>query len=92
MKPYRAPDGTWWGVEVRMPTHSSALLIFHHPTGDTARLNRYAWVNASSGVAQDPRGCLTPATVVAALDDRSMTRLFRRSMPISTDRPTYVVS
>lgn len=92
MKPFRGPDGTWWGVEVSMPSHSSAMLIFHHPSGDTARFNRYAWVNAATAGAQDPAGRLSKTSVSDALDDRTLARIFRRSMPISTDRPVYVVS
>ena len=92
MKAFRGPDGTMWGVEVRMPSHSGALLIFHHPTGETARLNRYAWVNARTPEAQDPRAVLSVAEVTQALDDRSLARVFRRSMPISTDRPVFIAS
>jgi hypothetical protein len=68
------------------------MVIFHHPTGETARLNRYAWVNAATPGAQDPGVRLSPESVTVALDDRVLSLLFRRSMPISTDRPTYVVS
>lgn len=89
---FRGPDGTMWGVEVRMPSHSSAMLIFHHPTGETARLNRYAWVNARTPEAQDPRAVLAAAAVERALDDRALARVFRRSMPISTDRPAFIAS
>lgn len=92
MTPFRAPDGTWWGVEVRMPSHSSAMVIFHHPTGETARLNRYAWVNAQSAESHDPRAQLPLTAVSAALDERTIARLFRRSHPISTDRPAFIAS
>lgn len=92
MKPYRAPDGTWWGAEVRMPSHSGAMVIFHHPTGETARLNRYAWMNVRSAVAQDPREHLSTATLAASLGDGELAKLFRRSVPVSTDRPSYIVS
>lgn len=92
MKPFRGPDGTWWGVEVAMPSHSSAMVMFHHPTGETARLNRYAWVNARDAGAHDPSSVLDAGTVAAALDERTLSRLFRRSMPISTDRPRFIAS
>jgi hypothetical protein len=32
---------------------------------------------------------LDPETVLAALDDRELARLFRRSMPVSTGRTGY---
>jgi hypothetical protein len=75
-----------------MATHSSALVIFHHPTGDSARRNRYAWFNASRPEASDPRARLAESTVIGALDDRTLQRLFRRSMPVETPRPAYIVS
>jgi hypothetical protein len=92
MTPFRAPDGVWWGVEVEMPTHSGALVLFHHPDGQSARRNRYAWVNARRPEANDPRARLTIEDVTGRLDDRELARLFRRSMPIETTRPSYIVS
>jgi hypothetical protein len=92
MTPYRAIDGTLWGVEVRMPTHSGALVIFHHPTGETARLNRYAWINARGETVHDPRTRLASAGLSQQLSERELARLFRRSMPIETARPAYIAS
>lgn len=92
MKPFRGPDGTWWGAEVRMPSHSGAMVIFHHPTGETARLNRYAWMNVRSAVAQDPREHLDAKSLAATLNEGELARLFRRSVPVNTDRPSYIVS
>lgn len=91
-KSFRAPDGTTWGVEVEMPTHSGALVIFRHPTNNTHRLHRYAWVNAQVPQANDPRARLKAPGVLASLTDRDLARLFRRSMPIETVRPSYIVS
>jgi hypothetical protein len=90
MTPYRSPEGTLWGVEVRMPTHSGALVIFHHPNGETARLNRYAWINAQG--ATDPGTRLASKGLTEALSERELARLFRRSMPIETARPAYIAS
>ena len=92
MTPFRSPDGTLWGVEVRMPTHSGAMVIFNHPNGETARLNRYAWINARSETAHDPRKSLPAESLSTALSERDLARLFRRSMPVETKRPSYVVS
>ena len=92
MKRFRSTDGTSWGVEVRMPTHSSAMVVFRHPQGGTARLHRYAWINAVSAESSDPRERMVPATVAASLDERFLERIFRRSMPIETVHPRYIVS
>lgn len=92
MKPFCAPDGTWWGVAVRMATHSGALVVFHHPTGETARLNRYAWLNVKRPEASDPRARLSEGLLSETLDESELGRLFRRSMPIETTRPSYIVS
>ncbi|MGQ0767539.1 MAG: hypothetical protein ACT4OZ_17985 [Gemmatimonadota bacterium] len=92
MKKFQAPDGTWWGVEVKMPTHSGALVIFLHPDGDTARHNRYAWINSSRPEASDPRSVLPVRSAADALTENEMARLFRRSMPIESSRPSWVVS
>lgn len=92
MTPYRASGGTNWGVEVRMPTHSGALVLFHHPTGETARLNRYAWINAPSETAHDPRTRLASKSLSENLSERDLARLFRRSMPVETSWPRYIVS
>jgi hypothetical protein len=91
MKPFRGPDGTWWGVEVSMPSHSNAMVIFHHPTGER-RLDRYGWINARDAGANDPSSVLSKSAVTDALDERVLARVLRRSMPISTDRPTFIAS
>ena len=92
MKAYRSSDGTWWGVSVQSPSHSNALVLFAHPDGTTSKRDRYAWVNASSPEASDPRARLRPDSVLSTLDDRALAKLFRRSMPVETVRPTYIVS
>ena len=43
IRPFTGPDGTNWGVEVQVPGASNAMIVFHHPGGKTARLDRYAW-------------------------------------------------
>jgi hypothetical protein len=75
-----------------MATHSGGLVIFHHPTGDSARRNRYAWINARRPEASDPRSRLAEATLTEGLDEGTLRLLFRRSMPIETTRPSYIVS
>ena len=75
-----------------MPSHSSALVIFHHPSGETARLNRYAWVNAKRPEASDPGTRLDELSVTGSLDPAGLARLFGKSHPIETARPSYIVS
>lgn len=91
MKTYRSPEGTTWTVDVESPSHSSALVVFVHPA-PTGRHNRYAWVNAKGPQANDPRARLDPKIVLDGLADRDLARLFRRSVPVHTDRPTYIAS
>jgi hypothetical protein len=83
MRVFRSPDGIRWGVQVKSPGASNAMLVFHHPNGRTARLNRYAWTQVSGPLARDVTARLDPETVLASLDDRALAQLFRRSMRIS---------
>ena len=87
---FQSPDGTQWAVDVKVPSFSSAMVVFKHPDGETARGDRYAWYNAHQAEANDPRARLVPGAVLTALSDADVARLFRRSMPISTDRPSFV--
>lgn len=91
MKRFQSPDGTDWQVDVELPSHSSALVVFHHPA-PTSRLDRYAWLNARGPQANDPRARLDRSTVLQSLDERQLAMLFRRSAPIQTAQPAYIVS
>jgi hypothetical protein len=68
------------------------MVVFAHPDGSTSRNDRYAWLNSHSPDANDPRARLKPAAVLDSLDERQLATLFRRAMPVHTDRPTYIVS
>ena len=92
MREYRAPDAIAWGVDVKVPSNSSAMVVFRHPDGETARRDRYAWYNAHSPEALDPRARLSAAAVLQSLTDHQIATLFRRSMPVHTERPGYVAS
>jgi hypothetical protein len=89
MRFFTAPDGVVWGVEVKVPSHSSAMVVFRHPSGESARLDRYAWYNARFDEASDPRARLRSEKVLDALSDAELSRLFRRSMPVHTERPRF---
>jgi hypothetical protein len=92
MRIYQAPDGLAWAVDVKVPSHSSAMVVFKHPDGTRAHGDRYAWYNARRPEASDPRARLRGSDVLGGLSDAAVAALFRRSMPVHTDRPRYVVT
>ena len=83
MRGFRSPDGTSWGVEVRMPTASNAMVVFRHPDGDTSGLNRYAWHQWHGPEARSVTSRVSVDTVMKTLSEDVLSLLFRRSMPIS---------
>jgi hypothetical protein len=91
MKNFRSNDGTGWTVSVQLPSHSSAIVLFGHPTGNS-RFDRYAIHNSHAPQANDPRSRLDGEAVLSALNDRELARLFRRSVPVEATRERYVVS
>jgi hypothetical protein len=84
---FRGPDGTDWRIEVRAPSSSNAMVVFHHPVGGTSRLNRYAWLQIGGPEARDVTGRADKRKVLESLTDDSLALLFRRSMPITTAAP-----
>jgi hypothetical protein len=86
MRAFNGPDGTTWGVEVRNPGASNAVVLFHHPDGDSTRLHRYAWYITGGPESQNVTGRLNTRAVLDSLADADIQRLFRRSMPVSTNR------
>jgi hypothetical protein len=88
MRAFTGPDGTTWGVEVQNPGASNAVVLFRHPDGDTTRLHRYAWYITRGAESQNVTGRLNKRDVLDSLTDADIQRLFRRSMPVSTNRRT----
>lgn len=84
MRQYQSPDGLTWQVLVQLPSHSSAMLVYQHPDGQSSKLDRYAWIN--SAITTDPRERLSAKSVMDALSDDDIARLFRRSMMVSANR------
>jgi hypothetical protein len=80
---FEAPDGIKWGVEVRMPTASNAMVVFHHPSGRTSGLNRYAWHQWHGPEARSVTSRVSVDTVMKTLSEDVLALLCRRSMPIS---------
>lgn len=85
MRAFNGPDGTTWGVEVQNPGASNAVVLFRHPDGDTTRLDRYAWYITGGAESQNVTGRLNRRAVLDSLADADIQRLFRRSMPVSTN-------
>lgn len=87
-RPFRAPDGAAWTVEVRAPGASNAMVVFLH--GDrTARRDRYAWWNGLGPTSADVTGRVAAADVLASLDDRALLRLWGKSMAIDSSVPRF---
>lgn len=89
MKEFRSPDGTVWGVDVRAPSFSNAMVVFLHPDTSTSRRNRYNWYVNKGQEARNVTARLTPKQVLESLTDRDLALLFRRSMPISSQVPRF---
>ena len=80
---FRGPDGVDWGVDVRMPTASNAMVVFRHPRGDSSGLDRYAWHQWHGPEARSVTSRVLAESVMKVLSDDVLDLLFRRSMPIS---------
>jgi hypothetical protein len=85
MKAFTGPDGTNWGVEVQVPGASNAMIVFHHPGGKTARLDRYAWDIWSGPESRSVTSRVSVEKVMEQLTDEKLRVLFRRSMPVSNN-------
>ena len=83
MRLYEGPEGTHWGVEVKMPTASNAMVVFHHPGGRTAGMDRYSWYQWHGPEARSVTSRVVQGNVMKAISDDALNLLFRRSMPIS---------
>ncbi|MDO8502650.1 MAG: hypothetical protein Q7S20_12485 [Gemmatimonadaceae bacterium] len=83
MRVFSGPDGTRWGVAVKMPTASNAMVVFHHPGGKTSGLDRYAWYQWHGPEARSVTSRVTGDSVMKVLSEDVIDLLFRRSMPIS---------
>ena len=79
MRNYSA-DGISWGVSVRSPGASNAMVVFHHPDG--SRMNRYGWLIWHGPESRSVTSRLDKDVVLKSLEDADLGRLFRRSMPV----------
>ena len=83
MKAWRSADGIDWMVDVDLPGSSNAMVIFRHPDGLSARLDRYNWFISNGPEARSVTSRLSRKKVLDALSDADLMRLYRRSMRIS---------
>ena len=83
MRAFRAPDGTDWKVELALPGSSNVMVIFRHPDGRSSHSDRYNWVISTGPEARSVTSRLSPERVMESIDDRTLARLFARSMPVS---------
>jgi hypothetical protein len=87
MKTWRSPDGIDWVVDVDLPGSSNAMVVFRHPNGTSARLDRYNWYLSNGPEARSVTSHLSKSKVLDSLDDHALARLYRRSMRISRPDP-----
>ena len=62
------------------------MVLFRHPDWRTTRLDRYAWYIKHGSEAHDVTSRLDKKAVLDSLGESDVASLFRRSMPVSTDR------
>ena len=82
-KVWQSPDGIEWVVDVDLPGSSNAMVVFRHPNGASARLDRYNWFLSNGPEARSVTSHLSKSKVLDSLDDEALARLYRRSMRIS---------
>lgn len=82
MRSFHAADGSTWNVDVKLPSHSSALMTFQHAHGQGVAGDRYAWINAPVAVTSDPRERLQAKSLLESMSDADIAKLFRRSMRV----------
>ena len=83
MRVFKGPDGTRWGVQVKMPTASNAMVVFLHPGGQTSGMDRYSWHQWHGPESRSVTSRITASAVMKVLSEDVLSLLFRRSMPIT---------
>jgi hypothetical protein len=86
---FRSADGLRWIVDVDLPGSSNAMVLFRHPDGASARLDRYNWYLSHGPEARSVTARLSPEKVLEGLTDEDLATLYRRSMRVS--RPDSIL-
>jgi hypothetical protein len=89
MKTWRSSDGVLWLVDVDLPGSSNAMVLYYHPGGKNARMDRYAWYISNGPEARSVTSRLSKEKVLEGLSDADIARLYRRSMSVS--RPDAII-
>ena len=63
------------------------MITFRHPSGVSARLDRYNWYISNGPEARSVTSRLSPVKVLESLTDDALAQLYRRSMNISRPDP-----
>lgn len=83
---FRSPDAAEWRVEVRSPSFSNAIVVFHKLSGPGSVATRYSWYQHAGAESRDVAARLDTRRLAESLTEEQLARLFRNSMPITTNR------
>ena len=84
MRIFTAPDGSQWGVQIRSPGSTNAMVVFLSSGGREAHRDRYGWYLAKGPEARSVTGRLKPDDVLKVLTDDHLLKLYKRSFPLGT--------
>ncbi len=84
---FTSPNGVHWVVEVTLGGSSNAMVLFRHPQGTTARLDRYNWYLSNGPEARSVTSHLSEQKILDGLTESDLEKLYRRSMNISRPDP-----
>lgn len=63
------------------------MVVFRHPSGKSARLDRYNWFISNGPEARSVTSRLSAEKILESLTDDALAQLYRRSMKISRPDP-----
>ncbi len=74
---------------MKLPSSSRIMVVFYHPNGNTARLDRYAWFNWTGPESRSVTSRINPAAAAKKITDETLGLLFRRSASVATGTIAY---
>ena len=87
MRVWQSPEGINWVIDVDLPGSSNAMVIFRHPSGKSARLDRYNWFISNGPEARSVTSRLSKIKILDSLNEKELVALYRRSMKVSRPDP-----